>query len=114
MKRPMKTIDEMFDGLKPGMGAMTYVGSDTYGRYVSFVDKENRMIGTYDPQFTYKTSWEEGSMTPEPFDPEHKTDTTWVAWRGRWWKLDDSGMRTQMHEDLRFNSSCYQYLDPSF
>ena len=108
-----RTVDEMFEGVTVGTGASYHVGSDTYGYYVSEVDRDNATIGLYRPACRFTKCWEDGSMTADPFDPKHGTDVKYVAWRGRWWRLDESGIRTRETQSWHFGSCC-NYRDPSF
>jgi len=112
-KKHIRTLDEMFESVQVGTGAMHHCGSDTYGYYVSEVNKDEKTIGVYRPQEHFTKCWEDGSLTPDPFDPEHPTEMRYVAWRGRWWKLDADGLRTRETMDWRFGP-CYSYQNPSF
>ena len=108
-----QTTEEMFKSVAVGVGAVYHCGSDAYGYYVSEVDKDHSMIGLYRAPCHFTKCWEDGHMTVDPFDPKHGTDVRYVAWRGRWWRLDDAGSRTHETQNWHFGS-CYSYQDPSF
>ena len=118
MKKARKHIrskEEMFEGVAVGKAMSYRCGSDSYGYWIAEVDKARGIIGLYKPPAKFTHCWQDGSMTPEKFDPKRKPDEYYKANRGKWKRIDlDSLVMTSECCSLYVTDCPHIYRDPSF
>ena len=112
MRRKRISTEELFAKAAVGVGVTERYGSDSYGRWICYVDPKTKTIGLYSPKHWFKNDWTDGSMEHDPFDPKHGAEFFCQAWRGKWYKLDALGNRLgSMPISI---GACCCYMDPSF
>ena len=112
MARSKISTNDLFAKAELGIGATKHVGSDSYGYYVSFIDKDRKVIGLYTPKHWFKNDWTDGSMEHEPYKEGTPPEVFLQAWRGKWYVLDHLGKRAGK-SGIRLGGCCF-YQDPSF
>ena len=112
MRRKRISTEELFAKAAVGVGVTEHYGSDSYGRWICYVDPKTKTIGMYTPHSWFKNDWTDGSMEHDPFDPKHGAEAFYQAWRGHWYRLDALGRRTGR---VSFSiGACSFYQNPSF
>ena len=86
MRKKSPSRDEVFGKIAPGMSVTRYVGSDSYGYWISKVDYERGIIECYSPDAKYTVGWQDGDMTPDKFDPSKKPNVKIMYKYGCWYE----------------------------